>query len=775
MSEDISHNFHNSNSQEKIQSVLKKLKIGISLNEFTTEIVDFVEIYRKAAEKDNKTLPSCLTTYNFMLHIKGHEITGSLKLPFRCMQMQCSENCKKGNYNFDLDNTISNENNLDQIVDNENNFNNTNNNIDKLYTQQASNEENYAVAVAMVAELRANSSIPFCVMPDIISSYNVMTHCSLSDLSNKICLTVQEIKGISETSKQALLNKLMPILDNARSPLEFIKTRYQQDSFFEKHQLYAKPESVLFGQSFECHNGKDRLMYDSFQYVSIEATLRSLLLDNDFCSLLFKAPTQNFDLAEFYDANLYASHSLFADKNKKSVMIQLFYDGMGTTNPLRGQSTLFNIGVFYYTFKNLPNNLNSCFSNVHLLALCYSEDLKYFGFDLVLNKFKAEITKLQNIGFNRVFPLLVSIGNAINLFKRKMNSLEEKLCEVLKVDRLPQELVTKLLEEAMDLNSFVLVNENDLVELGFKMGQRKLIIPWLQSCAVVPIIGFFQPQAETLHELSPVLNLIAAPIQRNIPFTPSSNLYPVKEVLFKNDNSSANVHGPTLVTKLLRGEIYSIQERHFLVRILGRYLMEVAKVKDMPSKEEKLVTAVSIVAGFPCLKSKLTESGHEYFYCGKSHTGHIEIYVRQRRSRSKQIITKWNHRKEIPHCRELVGEENCEVERMLRERRPTALNQEELLHMMAESRIFRRDWILNIKPNATLILKRYPRFLDMNETIRQEFSFLVGEFKDIRNQWSLCRDTILQLAVTASEKDEDLKEELFCISAVENEFDEGIN
>ncbi|XP_065643972.1 uncharacterized protein LOC136075280 [Hydra vulgaris] len=92
---------------------------------------------------------------------------------------------------------------------------------------------------------------------------------------------------------------------------------------------------------------------------------------------------------------------------------------------------------------------------------------------------------------------------------------------------------------------------------------------------------------------------------------------------------------------------------------------------------------------------------------------------------------------------------------------------------MAESRIFRRDWILNTKPNATLILKRYPRFLDMNETIRQEFFFLVGEFKDIRNQWSLCRDTILQLAVTASEKDEDLKEELFCISPVENEFDEA--
>ncbi|XP_065675497.1 uncharacterized protein LOC136091718 [Hydra vulgaris] len=69
MSEDISHNFHNSNSQEKIQTVLEKFKIGISLNEFTTEMVDYVEIYRKTAEKYNKTLPSFLTIYNFMVRI----------------------------------------------------------------------------------------------------------------------------------------------------------------------------------------------------------------------------------------------------------------------------------------------------------------------------------------------------------------------------------------------------------------------------------------------------------------------------------------------------------------------------------------------------------------------------------------------------------------------------------------------------------------------------------------------------------------------------------
>ena len=38
-----------------------------------------------------------------------------------------------------------------------------------------------------------------------------------------------------------------------------------------------------------------------------------------------------------------------------------------------------NVGVFFYVVKNLPNIVNSCFANVHLLALCYAVDWKAMG------------------------------------------------------------------------------------------------------------------------------------------------------------------------------------------------------------------------------------------------------------------------------------------------------------------------------------------------------------------------------------------------------------
>lgn len=55
---------------------------------------------------------------------------------------------------------------------------------------------------------------------------------------------------------------------------------------------------------------------------------------------------------------------------------------------------------------------------------------------------------------------------------------------------------------------------------------------------------------------------------------------------------------------------------------------------------------------------------------------------------------------------------------MLRERRPTFENTDELLEMMARTRDERRQSIMTKLPDVTIIIKRYPRFLDMNATVR---------------------------------------------------------
>jgi len=58
-----------------------------------------------------------------------------------------------------------------------------------------------------------------------------------------------------------------------------------------------------------------------------------------------------------------------------------------------------------------------------------------------------------------------------------------------------------------------------------------------------------------------------------------------------------------------------------------------------------------------------------------------------------------------------------DAERMLKERRPNAVNGDELLRLMNETRSERRQWISEQQPSVTSILQRYPRFIDMNSSV----------------------------------------------------------
>jgi len=86
-------------------------------------------------------------------------------------------------------------------------------------------------------------------------------------------------------------------------------------------------------------------------------------------------------ITDCLDGLLYKQHPLLSDATKLCIAIQLFYDGMGPTNPLRGQRSIYNVGVFYSIVKNLPNIVivNSCFSNVHLVSHCYAPNLKTYS------------------------------------------------------------------------------------------------------------------------------------------------------------------------------------------------------------------------------------------------------------------------------------------------------------------------------------------------------------------------------------------------------------
>jgi len=259
--------------------------------------------------------------------------------------------------------------------------------------------------VQLVAALRANSSVPYNVIPKVVDSFNQMSSL-LTSVIQEQTLDTLVLSGINHDTIATVKEQLDIKRKDVTAPLDFLNSRYRQDKYFNSHSLCVKPESVALGNTVSCSRGKSRIQHECFQYISVEGTLRSLLQSEDYVKLLLHDRYKADLLVDYTDGSQFKTHPLFSDCTKFSVMIQLFYDGLGVTNPLRGQSTLHNVGVFFYSIRNLPQQHNSCFANVHLLALCKSTHIKKYGFDPILEKFVHEMNSLSRCGFAGDFPVI---------------------------------------------------------------------------------------------------------------------------------------------------------------------------------------------------------------------------------------------------------------------------------------------------------------------------------------------------------------------------------
>ncbi|XP_065670682.1 uncharacterized protein LOC136089056 isoform X1 [Hydra vulgaris] len=221
------------------------------------------------------------------------------------------------------------------------------------------------------------------------------------------------LAGIDHAVIDQILQEMQPKLELCNNPLDFLSTRYRIDSYFAGHPLMVQPEGICYMPRLESHCGHSKFVYDQFQNVSIKKTLFNLLQNEAYVkAILEKAILEKkcrpSVLTDFSDGSHFKEHYLFSDVSEISLMIQLFYDGLCVTNPLRSQGSVHNISVFYYTIKNLPHAFNSCFGNVHLLATGYTHDIAIYGHGPILNKFVDEIQELSTLGLQGVFPVLGS-------------------------------------------------------------------------------------------------------------------------------------------------------------------------------------------------------------------------------------------------------------------------------------------------------------------------------------------------------------------------------
>jgi len=123
-------------------------------------------------------------------------------------------------------------------------------------------------------------------------------------------------------------------------------------------------------------------------------------------------------MEDFCDGKAFADHPLFS-LHSNALQVFLYFDELEVVNPLGSKTKLhilgtlkalkiaakkcpthtddalhLHIGMFYFTFGNLPPKYRSRLSAVYLVAIVKTTILSMYGMDKVLRPFVDDIKKL---------------------------------------------------------------------------------------------------------------------------------------------------------------------------------------------------------------------------------------------------------------------------------------------------------------------------------------------------------------------------------------------
>lgn len=138
---------------------------------------------------------------------------------------------------------------------------------------------------------------------------------------------------------------------------------------------------------------------DSFQSVSILDTLGKLFENQNFRNEYFDY-NENHEckdgIYERFCCGKNYKESNFFQSNKNSIQIQIFYDDVQCTCPLKTKPH--KICAIYFVVRNFPPKFVSKLVNMYLVSLCDSKLVKKYGVNSILENFVREIKILEEDG-----------------------------------------------------------------------------------------------------------------------------------------------------------------------------------------------------------------------------------------------------------------------------------------------------------------------------------------------------------------------------------------
>ncbi|CAF4385153.1 unnamed protein product [Rotaria sp. Silwood2] len=148
------------------------------------------------------------------------------------------------------------------------------------------------------------------------------------------------------------------------------RNEYQFLNYCKQHFDYSSPEQIIVsapGETFDCG-----------YYIPIDKTLFSMLsnqhilfqiIDNMKCQQ--EAVNNDDDLMFSFREGNYG-----ARVDDQSLLIQLYADEIGLTNPIGSKKDQHKFFMIYFSLEDIPDQFRSKLDHMNLVALCNNKILK---------------------------------------------------------------------------------------------------------------------------------------------------------------------------------------------------------------------------------------------------------------------------------------------------------------------------------------------------------------------------------------------------------------
>ena len=199
-------------------------------------------------------------------------------------------------------------------------------------------------------------------------------------------------------------NKIEQSFQNLENPFTPLNSEAKRNKHFTKKWGNVEPVEKVLGTRFDSRRNKvtgtfdQVIVTDKFSYVPILETLKTMF-KNPEVSDMFKLrymPKEGV-YADLRDGTYFKESPLFSTE-KDALQIQLFYDDFETANPLGSKKGVHKLGAIYFTLRNFPPIFNSSLINIHLCALFHAQDIKRYGFNLILEPLVNDLKLLETEG-----------------------------------------------------------------------------------------------------------------------------------------------------------------------------------------------------------------------------------------------------------------------------------------------------------------------------------------------------------------------------------------